>query len=73
MTSLFDRAKKGQLTSALCVLALLSFMTIAAQAQKGLVELSSDPFTNSTSQHATEVEPDKFFRLLLSRLTAPTT
>jgi hypothetical protein len=31
-----------------------------ALAQRGLVELSSDPFTNSTSQHATEVEPDTF-------------
>ena len=25
-----------------------------------LVQISSDPFTNSTSQHATEVEPDTF-------------
>src|SRR5271166_6457892 len=42
------------------ILVLSLFMTLAAQAQKGLVELSSDPFTNSTSQHATEVEPDTF-------------
>ncbi|WP_256177021.1 exo-alpha-sialidase [Kitasatospora aureofaciens] len=26
----------------------------------GLVQVSADPFTNSTSQHATEVEPDTF-------------
>ncbi|HTZ98366.1 MAG TPA: sialidase family protein [Terriglobales bacterium] len=44
----------------LLFIALLSFMTVAAQAQKGLVELSSDPFTNTTSQHATEVEPDSY-------------
>ncbi len=31
-----------------------------ALAQRGLRQLSSDPFTNDTSQHATEVEPDTF-------------
>src|SRR5579862_4690002 len=36
------------------------FLTAGAYAQKGLVELSSDPFTNPTSQHATEVEPDTY-------------
>jgi hypothetical protein len=46
--------------SGLLVLALLAFITVAAQAQKGLIELSSDPFTNTSSQHATEVEPDTF-------------
>src|SRR5713101_3600438 len=34
--------------------------TILAFASVTLVQLSSDPFTNSTSQHATEVEPDTF-------------
>src|SRR5215472_9106625 len=33
-------------------------LTFAAGGQ--LLQLSSDPFTNSTSQHATEVEPDTF-------------
>jgi hypothetical protein len=33
-------------------------LTFAAGLQ--LLQLSSDPFTNSTSQHATEVEPDTF-------------
>src|SRR5712692_4599190 len=34
--------------------------TILAFANVTLIQLSSDPFTNSTSQHATEVEPDTF-------------
>ena len=32
----------------------------AAEANVPLTRVSSDPFTNSTSQHATEVEPDTF-------------
>jgi hypothetical protein len=32
----------------------------AAEANVTLTRVSSDPFTNSTSQHATEVEPDTF-------------
>lgn len=42
------------------VLSLSLFITTSSQAQKWLVELSSDPFTNSSSQHATEVEPDTY-------------
>ncbi len=34
--------------------------TILAFADVKLIQLSSDPFTNSTSQHQTEVEPDTF-------------
>ncbi len=34
--------------------------TILAFASFTLLKLSTDPFTNSTSQHATEVEPDTF-------------
>jgi hypothetical protein len=34
--------------------------TIFAFAQVTLLQLSSDPYTNSTSQHKTEVEPDTF-------------
>ncbi len=34
--------------------------TILAFASVSLLQLSSDPFTNSTSQHKTEVEPDTF-------------
>ncbi len=34
--------------------------TIFAFAQVTLLQISSDPYTNTTSQHATEVEPDTF-------------
>src|SRR6266849_6371684 len=34
--------------------------TVLAFASVTLLQLSSDPFTNSTSQHRTEVEPDTF-------------
>src|SRR6266849_1053204 len=34
--------------------------TVLAFASVTLIQLSSDPFTNSTSQHQTEVEPDTF-------------
>lgn len=34
--------------------------TILAFANVALTKISSDPYTNSTSQHATEVEPDTF-------------
>jgi len=39
--------------------ALIGLSTLNAYAA-GLVQLSSDPFTNNTSQHRTEVEPDTF-------------
>src|SRR6266571_3294178 len=34
--------------------------TILAFASVSLLQLSSDPYTNTTSQHQTEVEPDTF-------------
>src|SRR5215831_1202372 len=34
--------------------------TAGARANVPLTRVSSDPFTNATSQHATEVEPDTF-------------
>jgi hypothetical protein len=34
--------------------------TVTVKPTPALVRLSSDPLTNSTSQHATEVEPDTF-------------
>ena len=39
-------------------LSIVSAASIAANAQ--LVQISSDPFTNATSFHQTEVEPDTF-------------
>lgn len=44
---------------ALVLSALLPVMAVA-QTPVSLVELSSDPFTNTSSQHATEVEPDTY-------------
>lgn len=41
------------------VLALV-FSAMPALANVTVTKVSSDPFTNSTSQHATEVEPDSF-------------
>ncbi|HEX6470722.1 MAG TPA: sialidase family protein [Streptosporangiaceae bacterium] len=38
----------------------LVISTAPAYANVALTQVSSDPFTNSTSQHATEVEPDTF-------------
>jgi hypothetical protein len=39
---------------------LFLVLAAAASANVALTQVSSDPFTNSTSQHATEVEPDTF-------------
>src|SRR5438067_8612365 len=33
---------------------------ISTRAQVNLSQISADPFTNASSQHATEVEPDTF-------------
>jgi len=40
--------------------ALTLLSTIGASANVPLTKISSDPYTNSTSQHATQVEPDTF-------------
>ena len=39
---------------------VFALLAPAAAAGTGLTQLSSDPFTNATSQHAIEVEPDTF-------------
>src|SRR6266487_4949088 len=43
----------------ICVCALTSSV-FAARAASPLLQLSSDPYTNTTSQHQTEVEPDSY-------------
>ena len=40
--------------------AVLVFGTAVASANVPLAQISTDPFTNSTSQHRTEVEPDTY-------------
>ena len=48
-------------TIVLAIAALLALLASAgANANVSLTRISADPFTNSTSQHATEVEPDTF-------------
>jgi hypothetical protein len=47
--------------SALAALALFTiFLPATATAATTLIQISSDPYTNGTSQHKTEVEPDTF-------------
>src|SRR5690242_20668480 len=60
LNSLLHRmARPGLVTAALAVGALV-LSTGTATAAPSLTRISSDPYTNSTSQHATEVEPDTF-------------
>src|SRR6478609_6612591 len=42
------------------IAAMLVFGAAAASANVPLSQISTDPFTNSTSQHRTEVEPDTY-------------
>ena len=51
----FNRLGRAQVALSLVAFALL--VPSAAQANVPLTQISQDPFTNPTSQHATEVEP----------------
>ena len=44
----------------IAALVLAAGLTSVAGANVSLLQISSDPFTNTTSQHKTEVEPDTF-------------
>src|SRR5436190_24154993 len=60
MTSLISRFRwpmRGLVAMTLALVFALS-STILAFAQVSLLQLSTDPYTNNTSQHKTEVEPD---------------
>jgi hypothetical protein len=46
--------------SAFAVLAVVVWLAAPAAANVALVKVSADPYTNSSSQHRTEVEPDTF-------------
>jgi hypothetical protein len=62
MSSLISRFRwpmRGLMAMTLTLVFALS-STLSAFASVALLQLSSDPFTNSASQHATEVEPDTF-------------
>lgn len=54
--SRFTRQLRVPLVLTLALFLMLSFTAPALAA--GLVQVSTDPYTNSTSQHQTEVEPD---------------
>lgn len=54
---------RPELTIGMHIVLLLlvsSLLAIPSQAQVGLTKLSTDTFTNTSSQHATEVEPDTY-------------
>jgi hypothetical protein len=61
MVARIARARVGHAWAAAgAALTALVVATSPALANLTLTKLSSDPFTNSTSQHATQVEPDTF-------------
>src|SRR5689334_2494027 len=51
--------RRALIAAALSTLSLFAAASPAA-ANVPLTEVSADPFSNATSQHATEVEPDTF-------------
>src|ERR1051326_6938153 len=55
-----DIRLSSNLTRVASLMFAVVLLAAAAQAQKGLKQISSDPFTNQSSQHATQVEPDTF-------------
>jgi hypothetical protein len=48
------------MTAVLLAVAAVLIAVGGAQANVALTQVSADPFTNTTSQHATELEPDTF-------------
>src|SRR5919197_6563550 len=53
------RTRWAAALAALATAAVLS-LTGVAGANVSLIQVSADPYTNATSQHATELEPDTF-------------
>lgn len=60
LASLLRRMARPGLVTAALAAGLLTLSTTTASAAPVLTQISTDPYTNSTSQHATEVEPDTF-------------
>src|SRR5690242_20545846 len=56
----FPRRHVSAFLTVLIVLTTLVFLSGFATAQISLTQLSTDTFTNTSSQHMTEVEPDTF-------------
>jgi hypothetical protein len=53
-------SKRATLAFTVALLLVLSTTALASAKKGGLLKLSSDPFTNKTSQHKTQVEPDTY-------------
>src|SRR5919109_2799436 len=60
MGSTLLASRRRRLTAVLTVAVLLALAASPALANVPLTQVSSDPFTNPTRQHRTEVEPDTF-------------
>ncbi len=61
MAAGFSRIRQGRVWLGLVVAALaVAVGATPALANVALTRISTDPFTNGTSQHATEVEPDSY-------------
>jgi BNR repeat-like domain len=61
MVSSFQNSWRWRVVGSLALaIILLVLTTTTAHAASVLMKLSSDPYTNSTSQHQTQVEPDTF-------------
>jgi hypothetical protein len=58
--SLINSITRRSLLGIVAALSLAFALPFAALANVTLLQISSDPYTNSTSQHKTEVEPDTF-------------
>src|SRR5512142_958452 len=60
MTARFTGIRPRALIGILAAVALALASPLSAAANVALLQISSDPYTNSTAQHRTEVEPDTF-------------
>ena len=56
----FTGITRRSLIGIAAALALALSFPLSASANLPLLQISADPYTNTTSQHATEVEPDTF-------------
>ncbi len=60
LSGLFCGRNRIALPALMLSFAIVLMLSMQAQAQSGLVKLSTDTFKNSESQHRSEVEPDTF-------------
>src|SRR2546428_12501754 len=54
------RALKARLATGLALALAAALASTVQAAASQLIRISSDPYTNATSQHRTQVEPDTF-------------